>query len=211
VISAAAPPAHAEPPRGPGQAETALRREGFRLIAGIDEAGRGPLAGPVVASCVLLDPDLPAPAGLDDSKRLSPAQRARLEREVRACALAFAVVTLGPRRIDQRNILQATLEAMGLALAALQRRPEIALIDGNRVCPGDVPRRALVKGDHLSWNIAAASILAKEERDRQMLRLDALYPGYGFAQHKGYPTQQHYAALHQLGPCPAHRRSFRLA
>lgn len=177
-------------------------------VAGVDEAGRGPLAGPVVVAAVLLDPDRPI-AGLDDSKQLSEARRDALDGVIRERALAYAIVTVTEADIDRHNILQATLIGMREALRALSPAADEALIDGNRL-PKDLPcpARAIVGGDALVPAISAASILAKVHRDRLMIALDDVHPGYGFATHKGYPTPEHLAALERLGPCAAHRRSF---
>lgn len=177
-------------------------------VAGVDEAGRGPLAGPVVVAAVLLDPDRPI-AGLDDSKQLSEARRDALDGVIRERALAYAIVTVTEADIDRHNILQATLIGMREALRALSPAADEALIDGNRL-PKDLPcpARAIVGGDALVPAISAASILAKVHRDRLMVTLDDVHPGYGFATHKGYPTPEHLAALERLGPCAAHRRSF---
>lgn len=179
-----------------------------RLVAGVDEAGRGPLAGPVTAAAVVLDPGRPI-AGLDDSKRLSARRRDALALEIRQHARAWAVVHVDADEIDALNILQATMEAMRRAVVALACTPHDILIDGNRV-PSGLPgsARAIVGGDGLEACIGAASILAKTERDARMLAADAEYPGYGFAAHKGYPTAAHLAALQRLGPTPLHRRSF---
>lgn len=178
------------------------------LTAGVDEAGRGPLAGPVVVAAVILDPARPI-AGLADSKTLSAARREKLDARIRECALAFSVIEIGPADIDRLNILQATLLGMSRALGALALAPQLALIDGNRL-PKDLccTARAIVDGDATEPAIGAASILAKVARDRILCELDAIHPGYGFARHKGYPTPEHFAALERLGPCPAHRRSF---
>jgi ribonuclease HII len=178
------------------------------LIAGVDEAGRGPLAGPVVVAAVILDPARPI-AGLADSKTLGAARREALDAQIRERALAFSVVEIGVADIDRLNILQATLLGMARALAALAPAPQLALIDGNRL-PGDLccAARAIVDGDATEPVIGAASILAKVARDRILCELDAIHPGYGFARHKGYPTPEHFAALERLGPCAAHRRSF---
>ncbi len=177
-------------------------------IAGVDEAGRGPLAGPVVVAAVILDPAHPI-AGLDDSKRLSEAERERLARLIREHALAYHIEVVERAEIDQHNILQATLRGMARALLALRPGPSLALIDGNRL-PRDLPcpARALIGGDALEPAISAASILAKVERDRLLVAMESLHPGYGFARHKGYPTPDHLDALRRLGPCPEHRRSF---
>lgn len=177
------------------------------LLAGIDEAGRGPLAGPVVAAAVILAPDNPV-AGITDSKRLDAERRERLAGEIRAQALAWAVVHAGPEEVDRFNILQATLRAMQEAVAQLPVKPGRALVDGNH-CPAlSCPGEALIGGDGLEPAIGAASILAKVDRDRAMVELDAVWPAYGFARHKGYPTPEHVEALRHLGPTPIHRRSF---
>jgi len=177
------------------------------LIAGVDEAGRGPLAGPVVAAAVILDPRRPV-AGLRDSKLLSASARDRLAIEIRAHALAWAVAQSDVAEIDALNILQATLLAMRRAVEALALAPAEVLIDGNH-CPAlAMSARAVVKGDRTVPAISAASILAKTARDALLVELDAHYPGYGFARHKGYGTPSHLAALARYGPCPAHRRSF---
>lgn len=177
-------------------------------VAGVDEAGRGPLAGPVTAAAVMLDPARPI-TGLADSKRLTAARREALETEIQTRALAWAVATASPAEIDTLNILQASLLAMRRAVLALGRVPELALVDGNRCPTLDCPVQAIVGGDGKVAAIAAASILAKVARDREMVRLDDLYPGYGLAIHKGYPTADHLIALRALGPCAIHRRSFR--
>lgn len=178
------------------------------LVAGVDEAGRGPLAGPVVVAAVILDPARPI-VGVADSKVLTPARREKLAIEIRERALAFSVIEIGVAEIDELNILQASLTGMSRALRALALMPRLALIDGNKL-PRDLPcdGRAIVDGDALEPAISAASILAKVARDARMRELDALHPGYGFAIHKGYPTPAHRAALERLGPCPEHRRSF---
>jgi ribonuclease HII len=178
------------------------------LTAGVDEAGRGPLAGPVVVAAVILDPARPI-AGLNDSKKLSESARDRLAPLIRANALAFHIEVVSCVEIDQHNILQATLRGMSRSLRGLGVAPEYALIDGNKL-PRDLPcvARAIVQGDASEPSISAASILAKVERDRLMVAMDAAFPGYGFAQHKGYPTPEHLAALAALGPCAEHRRSF---
>jgi ribonuclease HII len=177
------------------------------LIAGIDEAGRGPLAGPVVAAAVILDAAKPI-AGLRDSKELSARARTGLAAEIRAHALAWAVASADVREIDALNILQATLIAMRRAFDGLALAPAEAWIDGNR-CP-ELPcfARAIIGGDREVAAISAASILAKTVRDAMLVDLDARYPEYGFARHKGYGTPEHLAALARHGPCPAHRRSF---
>lgn len=177
-------------------------------IAGVDEAGRGPLAGPVVVAAVILDPLRPI-AGLADSKGLGAARREQLALEIRSRVLAFSICVVEAEEIDRLNILGATLAGMSRAVAALAIRPALALIDGNRV-PRDLPCRgqAIVRGDASEAAISAASILAKTERDRIMCALDLIHPGYGFHKHKGYPTAEHFESLRRLGPCPQHRRSF---
>ncbi|MBX3699504.1 MAG: ribonuclease HII [Dokdonella sp.] len=177
-------------------------------IAGVDEAGRGPLAGPVVVAAVILDPSRPI-AGIADSKALDPAQRAALAPLIRAHALAWSVAVVDTDEIERLNILGATLAGMARALAALAPAPSLALIDGNRLPKSlPCPARSVVGGDASEPAIGAASILAKTTRDALMCELDAIHPGYGFAQHKGYPTPEHLAALERLGPCPIHRRGF---
>jgi ribonuclease HII len=192
----------------------AARREDWRellesglLLAGVDEAGRGPLAGPVVAAAVILDPELPVP-GLRDSKKVPHAKLPRLAESVRESAVAWAIGRASVEEIDRVNILQASLLAMKRAVELLAVRPECVLVDGNR-CPTWAQRSiAVVGGDGLVPAISAASVLAKVDRDAEMVALEALYPGYGFAAHKGYPTAAHLAALARLGASPVHRRSF---
>jgi ribonuclease HII len=177
-------------------------------IAGVDEAGRGPLAGPVVVAAVILDPARPV-RGLDDSKYLSEERRNLLEPRIRERALAYSIIEVDVAEIDRINIFQATMLGMSRALAALAPLPEYALIDGNRL-PKQLccPARAVVGGDASEPAISAASILAKVARDRLMTALDLQYPGYGFSRHKGYPTPEHLECLGRLGPCLHHRRSF---
>ncbi len=190
--------------------ERALIAEGRLFVAGVDEVGRGPLAGPVGVGAVILDPD-DLPEGLDDSKALSAARREALAEAVYARAIAVSLAFASVDEIDRLNIRGATLLAMRRAVAALSVRPDYALIDGRDAPPGLLcPARAIIGGDRLSLSIAAASIVAKVARDALMARLDAVHPGYGFARHSGYPTRQHAAALSRLGPCPLHRRSFKL-
>jgi len=177
------------------------------LVAGVDEAGRGPLAGPVIAGAVILDPDKPV-HGLRDSKRLTAARRELLYEEIRDKALAWAVGRAEVDEIDQINILQASLCAMQRAVAALQPAAGYALVDGNHCPVLPCPARAIVRGDSLVAAISAASIMAKVTRDREMIELDAQYPGYGLAQHKGYPSRLHMEALQRLGVLPIHRRSY---
>ncbi len=180
-------------------------------VAGIDEAGRGPWAGPVVAAAVILDMTQPLPDGINDSKKLTESQRERLFEAVTGCAVSYGVGVASPEEIDRINIRQATHLAMNRALEALTLSgppPVAALVDGNDAPAFPVPTRAIVDGDALSLSIAAASILAKVTRDRMMVALDAAHPGYGFARHKGYGTAQHAEALLRLGPCPIHRMTF---
>ena len=177
------------------------------LIAGVDEVGRGPLCGPVVTAAVILDPKQPI-AGLNDSKKLSAARREALFDEICAKALAFSMARAEVEEIDRLNILQATLLAMQRAVEGLSVTPLQVLVDGNRCPKLKVPCSAVVGGDGKVAEIAAASILAKVTRDREMCEWDARYPGYGLAAHKGYPTPAHLAALKQLGVTPIHRRSF---
>ena len=177
------------------------------LTAGVDEAGRGPLAGPVVAAAVILDPGRPL-EGIGDSKQLSAARREQLAEEIQAHALAWCIARAEVGEIDRLNILHATLLAMRRAVVGLSLRPERVLVDGNH-CPDlPCPVEAIVKGDQTVEAIAAASILAKVARDREMVELDVLYPGYGLARHKGYPTRAHIAALYEKGVTPHHRRSY---
>ncbi len=187
--------------------ERAARERGFDLVGGVDEAGRGPLAGPVVAACVILPPDADLP-GVRDSKALSPAARDKMLDLVREHALAIGVGGAEPEEIDRLNILRATHLAMRRAIEAAAPRPSFVLVDGLPVPYLPVPHQAIVKGDAKSRSIAAASIVAKVTRDRELVELEARYPGYGFAQHKGYPSPEHLEALRRLGPCPAHRHSY---
>ena len=180
----------------------------FAIQRGVDEVGRGPLAGPVVAAAVILDPTR-AVDGLRDSKLLTARQRRRLAREIRVHALAFAVGRVSPRRIDAVNVLQATWYAMRTALGQLRIPPGLVLVDGHLRIPGvTCTQRAIIAGDRRSASVAAASIVAKVVRDAFMLRADRRYPEYGFRHHKGYATAAHLEALARLGPCPLHRRSF---
>lgn len=178
-----------------------------KRVAGLDEVGRGPLAGPVVAAAVILDPTHPI-AGLNDSKRLTASRRERVAAEIREYALDWALGRAEVEEVDRLNVLAASMLAMQRATEALSAPPSHALVDGNR-CPAlPCPSSAIVGGDGLVAAIAAASILAKVARDAEMVAMDATYPGYGFAGHKGYPSKAHLAALMELGPCPIHRRSF---
>jgi ribonuclease HII len=187
--------------------QVALQWAANGLVAGVDEAGRGPLAGPVVAAAVILD-DLHPIAGLNDSKQLSAARRERLFDEIRAKALCFSVAQASVEEIDSMNILQATLLAMCRAVQGLRLPPKLVLVDGNRLPVLPMRCEAIVKGDALIAAISAASILAKVTRDHGCDELDALYPVYGFARHKGYGTALHLAALKAHGACPQHRKTF---
>jgi ribonuclease HII len=178
-----------------------------RLICGVDEAGRGPLAGPVVAAAVILDPARPI-AGLADSKKLSAATRTRLAQAIRDRAVAWAVASASVEEIGRLNILHATMLAMARAVEGLRPAAGEALIDGNRCPPLAIPCRAIVRGDALEPAISAASILAKTVRDEEMARLAAIHPQYGFDRHSGYPTPEHLAALERHGPSPEHRLTF---
>ena len=187
--------------------ESELRSVGCRRIAGVDEAGVGPLAGPVVAAAVIL-PTEGIPKGIDDSKKLTASTRERLASEISHAAVAYGIGVADVREIDALNIYQASLLAMRRAIEALTPDPDHLLIDARSLADLPVPQTSLVKGDQRSVSIAAASILAKTERDRIMVNLDRLHPGYGFAHHMGYPTRFHREALGRLGPSPVHRLSF---
>ncbi len=180
---------------------------GVRLICGVDEAGRGPLAGPVCAAAVILPPNIEIP-GLDDSKKLSDKRRRELVPVIQEHAVAYGIAFADHLEIDEINILQATLLAMERAIAQLAVKPELALIDGNRQKDFGLPVETVIHGDSLSASIAAASVLAKVTRDDYMLQMAQEYPQYGFDIHKGYGTKAHYAALAQVGPCPIHRMTF---
>lgn len=187
--------------------ETEAFDAGIRLICGVDEAGRGPLAGPVCAAAVMLPPGLEIP-GLNDSKKLTDKKRRELYDVITAQAVSYGIAFASEQEIDEINILQATFLAMERAMQQLSPQPELTLIDGNRTKDFGLPVRTIVKGDSLSASIAAASILAKVTRDRLMEEYDAQYPQYGFAVHKGYGTKRHYAALTEFGPCEEHRQTF---
>lgn len=187
--------------------ERALRSRGYRRPAGVDESGRGPLAGPVVAVAMILPHGCFIP-GLNDSKRLSATRREEIAQEIRECAIAMGIGIGSVELIERVNIMQATHQAMREALQGLTSSPDCVLVDG-RPLPGiSLPQRAIVKGDSLSASIAAASIIAKQTRDQIMLELDELYPEYGFARHKGYCTPEHVRNIDQFGICPAHRKTF---
>lgn len=189
------------------QIENSYFDRGIKLICGVDEAGRGPLAGPVCAAAVILPHNLEIP-GLNDSKKLSDKKRRELFPIIQEQALAYGIGYADHREIDEINILQATFLAMERALAQLKIRPELALIDGNRQKDFGIPATTVVHGDSLCASIAAASVLAKVSRDDIMLKLDEEYPQYGFGVHKGYGTKAHYEAIAQFGPCPIHRMTF---
>lgn len=180
---------------------------GLHLICGVDEAGRGPLAGPVCAAAVILPEHLQIP-GLNDSKKLTDKKRRELFPIIQEQAVAWGIGLASETEIDEINILQATFLAMRRALEQLNARPEIALIDGNRETDFGLPVKTVVKGDSLSANIAAASVLAKVTRDNIMVEMAEQYPEYGFEIHKGYGTKAHYEALRTYGPCPIHRKTF---
>ena len=182
-------------------------RDGSLVLGGVDEAGRGCWAGPVVAAAVVL-PSGWAPDGLDDSKKLSPARREALYAEIRAGAQAWAACAISAAEIDGSDILRATLRAMSRAVARLHVTPDLLLVDGNQVPAVDMPAESLVRGDGTSAAVAAASIIAKVLRDRVMTAWERHYPGYGFAAHKGYGAAAHRQALERLGPCPLHRYSY---
>jgi ribonuclease HII len=188
--------------------EEQARQCGAQSIAGIDEVGRGPLFGPVVAAAVILPLGCTL-VGLDDSKRLREKDRERLFKEICSVALAWAIAAVDAATIDRINIRQASLLAMRNAVAQLTPSPDFLLIDGRDTIAWDGQQHAIVKGDAKSFSIAAASVLAKVHRDQLLIRLDQEYPGYGLARHKGYPCPAHLAALERLGPTPLHRRSFR--
>lgn len=181
--------------------------QGCRAVCGIDEAGRGPLAGPVCAAAVILPVDCELP-GLDDSKKLTEKKRELLFPLITQKALAYGIGWADEEEIDRLNILRATFQAMARAVEALKLPPDWAMVDGNRMPPLSIPGETIVKGDAKSASIAAASILAKVSRDRVLCRMDAQYPQYGFAKHKGYGTKAHYEAIKAYGVLPVHRKSF---
>lgn len=191
--------------------EEQLAAQGYRLVAGIDEAGRGALAGPVVAAAVILPNNLDAARldGVRDSKQLSPAKRERLFHHIHEVAISVGVGVITHEVVDRWGIIKATRLAMQLAIEQLSPSPQSLLIDYMHLPDVRLPQKGIVHGDNLSFSIACASIIAKVARDRLMVEFDRLHPGYGMAQHKGYGTRQHVACLMQLGACPIHRRSFR--
>ena len=180
----------------------------YKLIAGVDEVGRGPLVGAVVTAAVILDPNQPI-EGLTDSKKLTEKKRETLSQEIKNKALAWSIARADADEIDELNILHATMLAMQRAVARLDVQPQHVLIDGNRVPNLPMPGNAVIKGDGLVAEISAASILAKVERDNEMAELDKIHPEYGFAKHKGYPTKLHFEMLAKYGPTPHHRKSFK--
>jgi ribonuclease HII len=195
------------PELSPLHFENLARRQGFRAVAGVDEAGRGPLAGPVVAAAVILPERFNLP-GLNDSKQLSPKERQRFFLAIRQSAAAIGLGIVSADRIDVINILQATLQAMSLAVRRLKISPDYLLVDGISAIPLPLRQMALKQGDSRSWSIAAASVIAKVVRDRMMAGYDRSFPGYGFAAHKGYGCASHMEAIARLGPSPLHRRTF---
>ena len=189
--------------------ELRARSEGFRFVAGVDEVGRGCLAGPVVAAACILDCDGAVPAKLNDSKKLTAKQRERIAEELKNCAVAYAVGVVEPDVIDRINILEASKLAMVRAVEALDPRADHLLLDAVQLRQLPLPQKAIIKGDCISYSIAAASVIAKTYRDALMCEYDAEFPQYGFAKHKGYAAAVHLAALREHGPSPIHRRSFR--
>ena len=183
--------------------------EGYGFIAGIDEVGRGCLAGAVVAAACILDLSKPLPEGLNDCKKLSPKKREQIAKELRANVIAYSIAQIEAEEIDRINILQATKKAMRLAIENLNPKADFLLIDAIRLKEISTPQKAIIKGDEISASIAAASILAKTYRDNLMRELDKTYPGYGFSQHVGYGTKAHFEAIRKNGCCPLHRKSFR--
>jgi ribonuclease HII len=190
--------------------EAALQAQGYRLIAGVDEVGRGALAGPVMAAAVILPlgVDFPWLGSVRDSKQLSPKQRERVFDLVQRAGIPFGLGSVPHATIDEVGIVQATRMAMAQAVDSLPSRPDFLLVDALSLPEVDLPQKGIIRGDQLSFSIACASIMAKVSRDRQMMELDGMYPGYGLARHKGYGTRQHLQCLGQLGPCAIHRRSF---
>lgn len=189
--------------------EGKLYDEGYQFVAGVDEAGRGCLAGPVFAAAVIFPTETCIP-GIDDSKRLTRKRREELLERIQECALCVTTSFASPREIEELNILHAALKAMQRAVDQLDPDPDFVLIDGNHAFPTILPHKAVISGDSRSHAIAAASIVAKVRRDQHMVKLDREYPQYGWAQHKGYPTRSHYEAIAEHGPSPHHRQTFRL-
>ncbi len=189
--------------------EEHLQSEGFRFIAGVDEVGRGCLAGPVVAAACILDPAKPLPDGLNDSKQVAEKRREEIAAELTETVLAYSIAEVDAGEIDRINILEATKQAMSIAIGGLKPAADYLLIDALRLKQVALPQKAIIKGDSISASIAAASILAKTYRDKLMRDLDQTYPEYGFASHVGYGTSVHLQALRTHGPCALHRKSFR--
>ena len=189
--------------------EDEARSRGYNLIAGLDEVGRGALAGPVVAAACILNPTAPLPKGLNDSKKLTRLQRERIAEELRGSVICHGIGVVSPEEIDSTNILIATRRAMSLALEQLSPCADFLLIDALELKESPLPQRAIIRGDSVSASIAAASVLAKTYRDALMRDYDAVFPHYGFARHVGYGTRHHWEALRAHGVCPIHRRSFR--
>ena len=189
--------------------ENQAHAEGFRFVAGVDEVGRGCLAGAVIAAAVILDLSKPLPAGLNYSKKLSEKKRLEIDAEIRETAVAISIAQIEADEIDRINILQATKKAMRAAIENLDPKPDFLLIDAVQLKEIPTPQKAIIKGDAISASIAAASIVAKTYRDNLMREYDKIYPAYGFASHVGYGTKTHYEALRQHGACPLHRKTFR--
>lgn len=189
--------------------EQQAQEQGFRFIAGVDEVGRGCLAGPVVAAACILDPEKPLPNGLDDSKKLTANKREAITAQLKTDCIAYAVGQIEADEIDEINILEATKRAMLIAIASLSPAADFLLIDALQLKQSPLPQKAIIKGDSISASIAAASILAKTYRDGLMVEYDREYPEYGFAGHKGYGAATHFAAIRKYGACPLHRKSFR--
>lgn len=189
--------------------EDQARAAGYLVVAGVDEVGRGCLAGPVVAGACILDPSLPLPKGLNDSKKLTAKRREEITDELKEFAVAYAIGQVEAEEIDRINILEATKKAMLIAIATLNPTPDFLLIDALQLKQSPLPQKGIIKGDSISASIAAASIIAKTYRDNLMVEYDIEYPQYGFAGHKGYGAVTHFAAIRTHGPCPLHRKSFR--
>lgn len=189
------------------ETEKRLQKEGYKLIAGVDEAGRGPLAGPVYAAAVILPQDIRLD-GINDSKKLSPKKREELFYEITEKAVCYSIFSVDEKKIDEINILNATHMAMNGAVNSLSKKPDYVIIDGNSIKGMDTPHETIVKGDAKSISIASASILAKVARDRYITKMAEFYPEYGFEKHKGYGTKEHTDAILKYGVCPIHRKTF---
>lgn len=189
--------------------EEQARVQGYQFIAGVDEVGRGCLAGPVVAAACILDPEKPLPDGIDDSKKLTPEKREEIAAQLKIDCVSYAVGQIEAEEIDRINILEATKQAMLIAIASLSTPTDFLLVDALHLKQSPLPQKAIIKGDSISASIAAASILAKTFRDNLMVAYDFEYPEYGFAGHKGYGAATHFAAIRKYGACPLHRKSFR--